>query len=157
MKIPVFVYFFGFISFGLSEQIERKLLCESCLAAAKEIETALKDAPISGRMVVIKKLIRGYVCNKLAEDKRPSCMQLLGMFRDEFSQALAGKVSDPKQLGVVLCYEQSKACVGVKLHSFKEHPNLNLERDIDDLLRDNKEKVRFVKPIHSTGMRKEEL
>ncbi|KAI9999509.1 hypothetical protein NQD34_018465 [Periophthalmus magnuspinnatus] len=101
--------------------------------------------------------MQGAVCHKLPEDKISSCLHLLGMHQDEFIQALSGQ--EPKQLDIVLCYEQSTACVGVKLHTFMDRTSTTLERDIDALLYENKDKVLFAKPTHSssTGHPKEEL
>ncbi|KAK7940367.1 hypothetical protein WMY93_003693 [Mugilogobius chulae] len=145
----VYVLLVSYLTLVQSEEIDRKLLCESCLTAAKEIEKALQDAPIKNRKTVIKKLMQGAVCYKLPEDKRSPCLHLFGLHQDEFRQALSGK--DSKQLDILLCYEHSTACVGVKLQSFKDQRSTTLESDIEALLRENKDKVRFVKPIHSAG------
>lgn len=109
----------------------------------------MKDVPAERRERVVESLISGDVCEKLLtkqvpEDKmKSSCLDLLGQsikqqdwslfmsyysnnlhlyvdpgsHYDQFSSALLTK--EPKRLDIVLCYEQSTACVGVKRLSFQ--------------------------------------
>merc|ERR1719357_2090572 len=108
----------------------------------------MKEAPPESRQTVVKNLISGSVCEKLLSYKHDrfskdkmisSCKHLLDSHYNQFHAALVNK--EPKQLGIVLCYEQSTACVGVKRQSFDESKTTFTESDIDALLRDNKENV----------------
>ncbi|KAE8283189.1 hypothetical protein D5F01_LYC18590 [Larimichthys crocea] len=138
-----------------SDDTKRYIYCESCLTAAQEIEKAMKETPAESRERVVESLIRGGVCEKLLSNRHvsqekmaSSCMHLLESHYDKFRVALANK--EPKYLDIVLCYEQSRACVGVKRQSFEDSKkNTFTESDIEALLRDNKENVRIAQPIHS--------
>ncbi|KAM7372003.1 hypothetical protein PAMP_009202 [Pampus punctatissimus] len=142
----------------MSEDIDRYTYCESCITAAQEIEKAMKEAPAESRQTVVENLISGGVCEKplfykhdhfSKDEMTSSCMQLLDSHYNQFHAALVNK--EPKHLDIVLCYEQSTACVGVKRQSFEESKTTFTERDIDALLRDNKENVRIAQPIHSSS------
>ncbi|KAM9843382.1 uncharacterized protein ACBR49_012598 isoform 2-T2 [Aulostomus maculatus] len=138
----------------LTEDVDRHIYCESCLATAKEVEEALKDAPAGGRHTLVETLLSGDVCEKLPSGKHFSkdkiasaCLHLLESHHNQFHAALVAK--NPKHLDIVLCYEQSRACVGVKRQSFEDSKLPFTERDIDALLHDNKERLRISQPVHS--------
>ncbi|CAK6964734.1 hypothetical protein PFLUV_G00176590 [Scomber scombrus] len=156
MKISIFVMCMFYLLPVQPEDIDRYAYCESCLTVAQEIEEALKETPAESRQAVIEHLISGGVCDKLlsykhgqsSKDKMTSyCIHLLDSHYDNFHAALVNK--EPKHFGVVLCYEQSTACVGVKRQSFEGSKTTFTESDIDALLWKNKENVRIAKPIHS--------
>ncbi|KAF3700188.1 Centriolar coiled-coil protein of 110 kDa Centrosomal protein of 110 kDa [Channa argus] len=121
-----------------------------------EIEKAMKEVPSDSRQKVVENLISGGVCKKLLSyqqdhvsmDKmRSSCMHLLDSHHEQFREALVNR--EPKHLEIVMCYEQSTACVGVKRQSFKDSKTTFTKSVIDALLRDNKGNVRIAQPIHS--------
>ncbi|XP_073351096.1 uncharacterized protein [Pagrus major] len=143
-----------------ADDMERYAYCESCLTAAREIEKAMKEAPAESRQTVVKSLISGGVCEKMlsykhdhvSKDKMTSsCMHLLESNHDQFNLALVNK--EPKHLDIVLCYEQSTACVGVKRQPFEDSRKSTFtESHIEALLRDNKENVRIARPTHSGSL-----
>ncbi|XP_011602243.2 uncharacterized protein isoform X2 [Takifugu rubripes] len=153
MKIILFVIYAGFVLPVHSD--ERHAYCESCLATAKAIEKEMKDVPAEERQRVVEKLISGDVCENLLtykqvpEDKiKSSCMDLLGSHYEQIHSALLSQ--ELKRLDIVLCYEQSTACVGVKHLSFEDARKRTFaESDIEALLQDNKENVRFAQPVHA--------
>ncbi|AWP18920.1 Hypothetical protein SMAX5B_020886 [Scophthalmus maximus] len=121
-----------------------------------EIEKAMKKAPAERKQTVVENLIRGGVCKNLLSHKHDhntndklmsSCRHLLDSNYEQFHAALVNK--EPKNLDIVLCYEQSTACVGVKRQSFEDSKATFTESDIDALLQDNKESVRIAQPIRS--------
>ncbi|TNN85501.1 hypothetical protein EYF80_004134 [Liparis tanakae] len=136
------------------KDVDRYAYCESCLTAAQEIEKAMKEAPAESRQTIVENLISGGVCEKLLSYKhdhvsmaqiKSSCMHLLESHYNQFHEALVNK--EPKHLDIVLCYEQSMACVGVKRQSFGS--SKTTEIDIEALLLDNKEHLRIAQPVHS--------
>ncbi|CAJ1075006.1 hypothetical protein PFLUV_G00176590 [Xyrichtys novacula] len=136
--------------------MDRYVDCESCLTAAQEIEKSLKGAPAESRQTIVKGLLHGDVCKKLhsfqhahiSKDKLIiSCMKLMDSNYDQFYEALVAK--EPNNLGIVLCYEQSRACVGVKRQSFEDVKQSFSADDIEALIQANKEKVRISQPVHS--------
>lgn len=138
------------------KETDRNAYCESCLTAADEIEKALKEAPAESRLTVLEGLLHGGVCQKLqsfqharvSKDKLiSSCMQLMDSNYEQFYEALATK--EPNNLKIILCYEQSKTCVGVKRKSFEDSKKTFSDSDIEALLQSNKVNVRIVQPIHS--------
>ncbi|CAB1422109.1 unnamed protein product [Pleuronectes platessa] len=147
------------------DDTDRYSYCESCLTAAQEIEKAMKQTSAESRGTVVENLISGGVCEKLMSNKHDhhtndkllsSCSHLLDSNYDRFHAALVDK--EPKHLDIVLCYEQSTACVGVKRQSFEDSKTPFEEGHIAALLQENKEKVRFAQPVHSgspTGSRDE--
>ncbi|XP_036944483.1 uncharacterized protein LOC119013738 isoform X3 [Acanthopagrus latus] len=140
-----------------ADDMERYAYCESCLTAAREIEKAMKEAPADSRQTVVKSLLSGGVCEKtlsykhdhVSKDKMTSsCMHLFESNHDQFNLALVNR--EPKHLDMVLCYEKSTACVGVKRQSFEDSKKSTFtESDIEALLRENKENVRIARPTHS--------
>ncbi|KAA8585091.1 hypothetical protein FQN60_003785 [Etheostoma spectabile] len=125
------------------------------LTAPSEIEKAMKEAPNESRQTVVENLIAGGVCEKLMSYKHDhdskdtmtsSCVQFLESHYDQLHVALVNK--EPKHLDVVLCYEQSRACIGVKHQSSESSKTPFTESDIEALLRDNKEHVRIAQPVH---------
>ncbi|XP_078017607.1 uncharacterized protein LOC144458627 [Epinephelus lanceolatus] len=156
MKILILLMCMCYLLPVQPEDIDRYAYCESCLTAAREIEKALKEAPAESRQTVLEKLIIGGVCEKLlsykhshvSKDKMTSsCMHLLETHHDQFHVALANK--EPKHLDIVMCYEQSTACVGVKRQSFQDSKMTFTGDVVEALLRDNKEHVRIAQPVPS--------
>ncbi|KAM6913903.1 uncharacterized protein PEZ65_014408 [Lycodopsis pacificus] len=138
------------------DNVDRYAYCESCLTTAQEIEKAMKEAPAESRQTVVENLISGGVCEKLLSYKHDdvsmdkmtsSCVHLLESHYDQFHEALVNE--GPKHLDIVLCYEQSMACVGLKRQSFESSKTTFTESDIEALLRDNKAHVRIAQPVHS--------
>ncbi|KAG7242911.1 hypothetical protein INR49_018166 [Caranx melampygus] len=156
MKTLIFLMSMCFLLPVQPEDVNRYIYCESCLTVAQEIEKALTEVPAESRGKAVKSLISGRACEKLlyykhdhiSNDKlMSSCTHLFDSHHDQFHEALVNK--EPKNLDIVLCYEQSTACVGVKRMSFKDSKTTFTESDIDALLRDNKENVRIAKPTYS--------
>ncbi|KAM9346725.1 uncharacterized protein ABDE67_013366 [Symphorus nematophorus] len=166
-KIVIFVMFMCFLLPVQPDDMERYAYCESCLTAAREIEKAMKEAPAESRQTVVESLISGGVCEKLlyhkhdhvSQDKiTSSCMHLLESHYDHFHIALLNK--EPKHLDIILCYELSTACVGVKRQSFEDSKKSTFtDSDIEALLQNNKENVRIAQPTHpgSPGHSRDEL
>ncbi|KAF1379490.1 hypothetical protein PFLUV_G00176590 [Perca fluviatilis] len=156
MKILIFLMCMCYLLPVQPEDMDRYAYCESCLTTAQEIEKAMKEAPDESRQTVVENLITGGVCEKLlsykhdhdSKDKTTSsCMHLLESHYDQLHVALVNK--EPKHLDIVLCYEQSRACIGVKRQSSESSKTPFTESDIEALLRDNKEHVRIAQPVHS--------
>ncbi|KAG7504940.1 hypothetical protein JOB18_019899 [Solea senegalensis] len=126
MEILIFLVCTCFLLPVQPKETDRQTYCESCLTMAQEIEKVLKQAPDENRQTAVKNLISGGVCKKVSSFKNDhktnnklvsSCIQLLDSHYAQFREALVNK--EPKNLGIVLCYEESKACVGVKRQSFE--------------------------------------
>ncbi|GLD69103.1 uncharacterized protein AKAME5_002041800 [Lates japonicus] len=118
----------------------------------------MKEAPAESRQTVVENLISGGVCQKLLSYKHDhitkdkltsSCNHLLDSYYAQFHAALVNK--EPKNLEIVLCYEQSPACIGVKRQSFEVSKTSFTDNDIDALLQDNKENVRIAQPRRSVS------
>ncbi|KAM6966104.1 uncharacterized protein LKV04_018602 [Tautogolabrus adspersus] len=156
MKTFILFMFMCFVLPVQPKDTDRNAYCESCLSAAQEIERAIKETPAERRQTAVEELLHGAVCKKLnsiqhahvSKDKLvSSCMKLIDSNYDQFYEALLTK--EPKNLSVVLCYEQSTACVGVKRKSFEDSKTNFSDSDIEALLQANKDNVRVSQPIHS--------
>ncbi|KAF7654114.1 hypothetical protein LDENG_00073850 [Lucifuga dentata] len=155
MKTLIFLLYTFHLLAAQPKDVDRYAYCESCLTTANEIEKAMKEAPAESRQKVIESLISGGVCerllfyknNHLYKHMKSSCIHLLDNHSDQFYAALVNK--EPKHLDIILCYEQSAACVGVKRKSFENSKSPFKNSDIDALLQDNKEKVRLTQPVRS--------
>ncbi|KAM6905284.1 uncharacterized protein FYW49_015286 [Xenentodon cancila] len=154
MKILISILCLYYLLPVEAEHIDRYSRCESCLAAAQELEEAIKDTPPDSRQSVIEKLLSGQLCENLSynehvsKDKMKStCRRLLNSHKEKFHVALVNEKQ--KNLSIVLCYEQSHACVGVKRQHFQDSKAIFTETDIDALLRDNQENVRVARPLHA--------
>ncbi|KAM9394259.1 uncharacterized protein KZ484_005330 [Pholidichthys leucotaenia] len=155
MKILTFTLFMCNLLLVQLKDGNRYTYCETCLKAAQGLERAIKEAPAASRKAVVEKLLSGELCEKLvshnhdqiSKDKlASSCAFLLEANYKEFHAALLDK--EPENLNVLLCYEQSNACVGVKLQTFEDSKGTFTAADIDALLHENKEKVRIARPVH---------
>lgn len=125
---------------------DRNSYCESCLTAAQELEKGINDAPAASRQAVIEKLLSRRLCEKLEDVSKSACMHLLDSNRDKFRTYLLKEV--PKNLDIMLCYEVSHACIGVKRQAFQDSKPTFTDAEIAALLRDNKENVRVAHPTH---------
>ncbi|XP_078807738.1 uncharacterized protein LOC144994301 [Oryzias latipes] len=154
MKIS---FFFICMFYFIPTQAQKKdhhMNCESCLKAAQVMEKVIKETPTESRQRVVEKLLGGQLCHHLlsynqehaTKDKVLSaCTELLDSHRDQFLAALARE--EPKNLSIVMCYEQSHACVGVKQKSQEDSKVDFAESDIEALLQTHKENVRIAQPI----------
>ncbi|XP_078140697.1 uncharacterized protein LOC144539473 [Centroberyx gerrardi] len=158
MKILIFVMCTFQLLAAQPQGVDRYTYCESCLTTAQEIERVMKEAPAEGRQRAVESLISGDVCERrlfhkhgdLSKDKMASsCKHLLDDHYDQFHAALVNK--EPEHLDIVLCYEQSTACVGVKRHSFENSKTTFKDSDIDTLLRHNEASVRIAQPIRTSS------
>ncbi|KAM3598598.1 uncharacterized protein V6R79_020149 [Siganus canaliculatus] len=157
MRFILFVICVRFLLPVQPDDTERYFHCESCLTVAQEIEKVMMEAPAESRQTVAEGLINGGVCEKLLSFRHghvpkdrivSSCMHLLESHYDQFHAVLINR--EPKHLDIVLCYELSIACVGVKRQSFEDTKKTTFtEGDIEALLWDNKERVRIADPVHS--------
>ncbi|KAJ4931698.1 hypothetical protein JOQ06_010138 [Pogonophryne albipinna] len=157
MRILIFLMFICNLLPVKPKDLDRYAYCESCLTTAQEIDNAIKGAPAENRQTVVENLLNGGVCEKLQtlkhdlvsqENMISSCKHLLESHYDQFHVALMNK-EPTARLDIVLCYEQSKACIGVKRQSFESSKTTSFESDIEALLLDNKEHVRIAQPVHS--------
>ncbi|MEQ2242236.1 hypothetical protein ILYODFUR_033597 [Ilyodon furcidens] len=157
MKISIFLICVGHYLPVQPNNIDRYSYCESCLTAAREIEKGIKEAPAGSRQKVIEKLLSWRLCEKILtsndehvpKDKMKSaCLHLLDSHRTQFRAALVKE--ELKNLEMVLCYELSYACIGVKRQTFQDSKATYTNIEIDALVRD-KENVRIAKPIHAAS------
>ncbi|KAM4534654.1 uncharacterized protein V3H82_024561 [Fundulus diaphanus] len=158
MKITVFLACMGYYFPVQPHDTDSYTYCESCLTAAREIEKGIKEAPAGSRQTVIEKLLSWRLCEKIltsnhehvAKDKMKSaCMHLLDSHHNQFRAALMKK--ELKNLDMVMCYELSHACIGVKRKTIQDSKATFTDTEIDALLRDNKENVRIAQPVRPTS------
>ncbi|XP_077412332.1 uncharacterized protein LOC144043021 [Vanacampus margaritifer] len=159
MKILLFALCSCFFLHVQTENIDRYAYCESCIIAAKEFEKEMQEAPVESRQALVDDLI-SEVCNRLNSHKQftkdkltTACIQLFDSHYDQFHAALLSH--EPDRLDVVLCYEKSTACVGIKRHSFEDSKIPFTDDYIENLLQNHKDNVRITQPIHSSS--KDEL
>ncbi|XP_014910960.1 uncharacterized protein LOC106961626 isoform X3 [Poecilia latipinna] len=131
-----------------------------------EIEKGIKEAPAGSRHTAIDKLLSWRLCEKLLTSNhehvskdamKSACIHLLDSHRTQFRAALVKK--ETKNLDIVLCYELSHACIGVKRQTFQDSKATLTDDEIAGMLRDNPENVRISQPIYeaSPEQRRNEL
>ncbi|KAJ8251511.1 hypothetical protein GJAV_G00222140 [Gymnothorax javanicus] len=145
-------------SFGASTElprgVDRYAYCESCLATSKEMETIEKKLSFGSRTQLVDKLVDDVLCESASfqrhsdipvDQLRTACKHLLDVHGEEFRDALLRKKSTRKD--ILLCYESSFACVGVKRHTNKE--SSFTDKDIEELLQKNNAELRIARPVHT--------
>ncbi|XP_014910959.1 uncharacterized protein LOC106961626 isoform X2 [Poecilia latipinna] len=166
MKTIIFLMCMGCSLPVQSHATDRYSYCESCLTAAREIEKGIKEAPAGSRHTAIDKLLSWRLCEKLLTSNhehvskdamKSACIHLLDSHRTQFRAALVKK--ETKNLDIVLCYELSHACIGVKRQTFQDSKATLTDDEIAGMLRDNPENVRISQPIYeaSPEQRRNEL
>ncbi|RVE69514.1 hypothetical protein OJAV_G00078670 [Oryzias javanicus] len=154
----IFVFFICMLYFvpTQAEKKDRHMYCESCLKAAQVMEKIIKETPSESRQRVAEKLLAGELCSELlsynqdhvSKDKMLyACRELLDSHRDQFHAAVAHE--EPKNLPVVMCFEQSHACVGVKQKSQEDSKVDFAESEIEALLHKHKKNVRIAHPVNA--------
>ncbi|KAJ8254200.1 hypothetical protein COCON_G00208120 [Conger conger] len=139
----------------LPHGVDHYAYCESCLATTKEMETIEKKLSLGSRPQLVERLVDDVLCESasfqrhahLPVDKlRAACKHLLDVHGEEFRDALLRRESE--RLDILLCYEKSLACVGVKRHANK-NKNSFTDNDIEALLQQNSADLRIARPVHS--------
>ncbi|XP_066544972.1 uncharacterized protein LOC136712345 [Amia ocellicauda] len=135
--------------------VDRNTYCESCLAAVKELKGFLREpstqpseARVRTRLASVCKAdtFNGY--NLPTDNMVAACRHLLDTHDKEFLELLLSRRTG--ELDVLLCYELSLACVGVRRRQQENREKAEFT-DMDSFLQGQKEKVRFVNPVHSNS------
>lgn len=147
-------------SFGASVQlprgVDRYAYCESCLATTQEMETIERKLSLGSRAQLVEKLVDDVLCESAsfqrrahlpADQLRTACKHLLDVYGEEFRDALLRR-RESERLDILLCYESSLACVGVKRHA-DQNKNSFTDSDIEALMQHNSVDLRVARPVHT--------
>ncbi|KAG5832603.1 hypothetical protein ANANG_G00292860 [Anguilla anguilla] len=152
-------------SFGASVQlprgVDRYAYCESCLATTQEMEAIERKLSLGSRPQLVEKLVDDVICENVsfqrrahlpADQLRTACKHLLDVYGEEFRDALLRR-RESERLDILLCYESSLACVGVKRHADQvgqqENKNSFTDSDIEALMQHNSVNLRVGRPVHT--------
>ncbi|KAG9340434.1 hypothetical protein JZ751_021547 [Albula glossodonta] len=129
------------------------------------METSERKLSVMSRPQLVERLVDDILCetasfqkhSDLPDDKfTVACKHLLDVHGEDFRDALLRRESE--RLDVLLCYQSSLACVGVKRHANQNKASFK-DSDIENLLEENRENIRITRPVHTnfTKMDKDEL
>ncbi|KAJ8346073.1 hypothetical protein SKAU_G00302660 [Synaphobranchus kaupii] len=139
----------------LPRGVDRYAYCESCLATTQEMETIERKLSLGSRPQLVERMIDDVLCESASfqthshlpvDQLRAACKHLLDVHGEEFRDALLRRESE--RLDILLCYESSLACVGVKRHT-DQNKNSFTDNDMEALLQQNSANLRTARPVHT--------